>query len=160
MVLREWAGRYCGHGLLVVAWLRWQEARREVWSASFLEVEQAGEAGVRSSEIVLALVALGVVGAAFASRLRVPPPSLLVFAGLIVGLLPGVPAVRVSPDVVSFVVLPPLLWAATDDLPWRDLRAVWRPVTVLAVGLVLASAGAVAGVLTALTAVPLSMALS
>ena len=68
------------------------------------------------------------------------------------------PAVRVSPDVVSFVVLPPLLWAATDDLPWRDLRAVWRPVIVLAVGLVLASAGAVAGVLTSLTAVPLSMA--
>ncbi len=124
-----------------------------------MEVEQAGEADVRSSEIVLALVALGAVGAAFANRLRVPPPSLLVLAGLIVGLLPGVPAVRVSPDVVSFVVLPPLLWAATDDLPWRDLRAVWRPVTVLAVGLVLASAGAVAEVLTALTAVPLSMAL-
>jgi CPA1 family monovalent cation:H+ antiporter len=114
--------------------------------------------GVRSIEIVLALVALGAVGAAFANRLRIPPPSLLVLAGLVVGLLPGVPAVRVSPDVVSFVVLPPLLWAATDDLPWRDLRAVWRPVVVLAVGLVLASAGAVAGVLTALTAVPLSMA--
>jgi monovalent cation/hydrogen antiporter len=113
---------------------------------------------VRSIEIVLALVALGTVGAAFANRLRIPPPSLLVLAGLIVGLLPGVPAVRVSPDVVSFVVLPPLLWAATGDLPWRDLRAVWRPVTVLAVGLVLASAGAVAGVLTAMTAVPLSMA--
>ncbi|HEY9243514.1 MAG TPA: Na+/H+ antiporter [Streptosporangiaceae bacterium] len=113
---------------------------------------------MRSIEIVLALVALGAVGAAFANRLRVPSPSLLVLAGLIVGLLPGVPAVRVSPDVVSFVVLPPLLWAATDDLPWRDLRAVWRPVIVLAVGLVLASAGAVAGVLTWLTAVPLSMA--
>jgi len=113
---------------------------------------------VHSAEIVLALVALGAVGAAFANRLRIPPPSLLVLAGLVVGLLPGVPAVRVSPDVVSFVVLPPLLWAATDDLPWRDLRAVWRPVVVLAVGLVLASAGAVAGLLAAVTAVPLSMA--
>jgi monovalent cation/hydrogen antiporter len=97
---------------------------------------------VHSVEIVLALVALGAFGAAFANRLRIPPPSLLVVAGLVVGLLPGVPAVRVSPDVVSFVVLPPLLWAATDELPWRDLRAVWRPVIVLAVGLVLASAAA------------------
>jgi Na+/H+ antiporter len=113
---------------------------------------------VYSVEIVLALVALGVVVAAFANRLRIPPPSLLVIAGLVIGLLPGVPAVRVSPDVVSFVVLPPLLWAATDDLPWRDLRAVWRPVIVLAVGLVLASAGAVAAVLTALAAVPVAMA--
>jgi len=54
--------------------------------------------------------------------------------------------------------LPPLLWAATEDLPWRDLRAIWRPVTVLAVGLVLASAGAVAAVLTAVTTVPVAMA--
>jgi CPA1 family monovalent cation:H+ antiporter len=113
---------------------------------------------VHSAEIVLALVALGTVGAAFANRLRVPAPSLLVIAGLIVGVLPGIPAVRISPDIVLFVVLPPLLWAATEDLPWRDLRAVWRPVTVLAIGLVLASAGAVAAVLTALTTVPVALA--
>jgi Na+/H+ antiporter len=113
---------------------------------------------VYGAEIVLALVALGTVGAAFANRLRIPPPSLLVIAGLVIGLLPGVPAVRVNPELVSFVVLPPLLWAATDELPWRDLRAVWRPVVVLAVGLVLASAVAVAAVLTAVAAVPLAMA--
>jgi len=113
---------------------------------------------VRSAEIVLALVALGTVGAAFANRLRVPAPSLLVVAGLVVGLMPGVPAVRVTPEVVSFVVLPPLLWAATSDLPGRDLRAVWRPVVVLAVGLVLASAAAVAVVLSAIAAVPAAMA--
>jgi Na+/H+ antiporter len=113
---------------------------------------------VRSAEIVLALVALGTVGAAFANRLRIPAPSLLVLAGLLIGLLPGVPAVRVAPEVVSFVVLPPLLWAATSDLPGRDLRAVWRPVTVLAVGLVLASAAAVAAVLAAVSSVPVAMA--
>jgi CPA1 family monovalent cation:H+ antiporter len=72
--------------------------------------------------------------------------------------MPGVPAVRVTPEVVSFVVLPPLLWAATNDLPGRDLRAVWRPVVVLAVGLVLASAAAVAVVLSAVAAVPAAMA--
>lgn len=113
---------------------------------------------MRGAEIVLALVALGTVVAAFASRLRVPAPSLLVLAGLLAGLLPGAPAVRVAPGVISAVVLPPLLWAATAGLPGRELRAVWRPVAVLAVGLVLASAGAVAGVLTALTAVPAAMA--
>jgi hypothetical protein len=46
-------------------------------------------------------------------------------------------------EVVSLVALPPLLYAASEELPWRDLRAVWRPVVVLAVGLVLASAAAV-----------------
>ena len=82
----------------------------------------------------------------FAGRLQLPPPSLLVVAGLLIGLLPGVPAVRVPPEVVSLVVLPPLLYAASEELPWRDLRAVWRPVIILAVGLVLASAAAVAAV--------------
>ena len=109
-------------------------------------------------ETILFLVVLGTVVAAFAGRLRVPAPSLLVIAGLVVALLPGFPPVHVPPDVVSLVVLPPLLYAASEELPWRDLRAVWRPVTVLAVGLVLASAAAVAAVTWAVAAVPASMA--
>ena len=109
-------------------------------------------------ETILFLVVLGTVVAAFAGRLRVPAPALLVIAGLAVGLLPGVPPVRVAPDVISLVVLPPLLYAASEELPWRDVRAVWRPVSVLAVGLVLASAGAVAAVTVAVAAVPVSMA--
>jgi CPA1 family monovalent cation:H+ antiporter len=92
---------------------------------------------VRSVETILFLVVLGTVVAAFAGRLQIPARSLLVVAGLLIGLLPGVPAVRVAPEVVSLVVLPPLLYAASEELPWRDLRAVWRPVVVLAVGLVL-----------------------
>ena len=113
---------------------------------------------MRGIETVLFLVVLGTVVAVFAGRLRVPAPSLLVIAGLVAGLLPGVPPVRVAPEVVSLVVLPPLLYAASEELPWRDLRAVWRPVTVLAVGLVLASAAAVAAVTGAVAAVPASMA--
>jgi monovalent cation/hydrogen antiporter len=101
---------------------------------------------------------LGTVVAAFAGRLSIPAPSLLVIAGLVVGLLPGVPPVRVTPDVVSLVVLPPLLYAASEELPWRDLRAVWRPVVVLAVGLVLASAAAVAAVAGVVAGIPASMA--
>ena len=62
------------------------------------------------------------------------------------------------PDVVSLVVLPPLLYAASEELSWRDLLAVWRPVLVLAVGLVLASAAAVAAVAGAVAAIPASMA--
>ena len=109
-------------------------------------------------ETVVLLVALATVVAAFAGRLRVPAPSLLVAAGLAVGLLPGAPMVHVPPAVVSLVVLPPLLYAASEELPWRDLRAVWRPVAVLAVGLVLASAAAVAAVAGAVASLSVSMA--
>jgi Na+/H+ antiporter len=113
---------------------------------------------VRSAEIILTLVVLATVVATFAQRLRVPAPSLLVVAGIVAGLLPGVPDFRVSPDIVSLVVLPPLLFAAGEELPWRDLRAVWRPVGVLAFGLVMASAAAVAAVASAVTPLPLGMA--
>jgi NhaP-type Na+/H+ or K+/H+ antiporter len=114
---------------------------------------------VHGVDTILFLVVLGTVVAAFAGRLRVPAPSLLVIAGLAVGLLPRFPPVHVPPEVVSLVVLPPLLYAASEELPWRNLRAVWRPVAVLAVGLVLASAAAaVAAVTWAIAAVPVSMA--
>ena len=99
---------------------------------------------MRAVEIVLGLVALAAVVATVAARLRAPAPSLLVLAGLGVGLLPGVPAVEVSPEIISLVVLPPLLYAAATDVAWPELRAVLRPVLVLAVGLVAVTAAAVA----------------
>lgn len=114
---------------------------------------------MRGVETVLFLVVIATVVATFARRLRVPAPSLLVVVGVVVGLLPGVPTVTVTPEVVGLVVLPPLLYAAGEELPWRDLRAVWRPVTVLAVGLVLVSAAAVAALAVAITDLPIGMAL-
>ena len=68
------------------------------------------------------ILAITVV-AASAHRLRVPAPSLLVLAGLAIAMIPGVPAVQISPNVVSVVVLPPLLYAAGQDLPWPELEA-------------------------------------
>ena len=99
---------------------------------------------MRAVEIVLGLVALAAVVATVAARLRAPAPSLLVLAGLIVGLLPGVPSVEVSPEIVGLVVLPPLLYAAATDVALPELRAVLRPVLALAVGLVAVTAAAVA----------------
>ncbi|MDT4994266.1 MAG: monovalent cation/hydrogen antiporter, partial [Actinoplanes sp.] len=99
---------------------------------------------MRGVEIVLVLVLIATVVAAFAQRWRVPPPSLLVVAGVLVGLVPHIPKIQITPDIISLVVLPPLLFAAGEDLSWPQLRRAWRPVVVLSVGLVLASAGAVA----------------
>lgn len=113
---------------------------------------------MRTVETVLFLVVVATVVATFARRLRVPAPSLLVVAGVGVGLLPGVPGIEVTPEIVSLVVLPPLLFAAGEELAWRDLKAVWRPVTVLAVGLVLVSAAAAGAVAVAFTSLPVGMA--
>nr|WP_313880876.1 hypothetical protein [Streptomyces silvisoli] len=40
-------------------------------------------------------------------------------AGLGVAMLPGVPQIRVTPDVIGLVVLPPLLYASAEEMSWR-----------------------------------------
>ncbi|MGW2250615.1 Na+/H+ antiporter [Kitasatospora sp. NPDC001660] len=108
--------------------------------------------------IVLVLVVLATAVATFARRLRVPAPSLLVLAGVGVALIPGVPALHVPPQAIAMVVLPPLLYASAEELSLRDLRMVWRPVTILSFGLVFASAAAVGFAAVALAGLPPAMA--
>ena len=76
-----------------------------------------------------------------AAWLHVPYPIALVLVGLAAGAVPGVPEVRVDPDVVFLVFLPPLLASAGFYSSPRELRAELRPLTFLAVGLVLATMG-------------------
>ena len=113
---------------------------------------------MRSVGTVLALVVLATVVATFAHRRRIPAPSLLVVAGLAVALLPGTPEIETSPEIFGLVVLPPLLYASAEDLSWRELRAVWKPVGILAIGLVLASAATVGAVASLVTPLPWRMA--
>lgn len=101
--------------------------------------------GAETVAALVVLVAASTLLAAFAERRRVPAPSVLVAAGLGVALIPGVPAVHVSPELISVVVLPPLLYASAQDISARELRAMWRPLAALAFGLVLATACAIAG---------------
>ncbi|MER6124936.1 Na+/H+ antiporter [Streptomyces sp. NPDC001795] len=113
---------------------------------------------MRSVGTVLALVVLATVVATFARRWRMPAPSLLVVAGLAVALLPGTPQIEISPEIIGLVVLPPLLYASAEEMPWRELRAVWKPVGILAIGLVLASAAAVGAVAALVTPLSWQMA--
>ncbi len=92
--------------------------------------------------ILLLIAVLALV--AFARKLVIPYPILLVIGGLILGLIPGVPTLRLDPDIVFLVFLPPILWSAAYFTSWRDFRSNIRPITLLAVGLVLATTAAVA----------------
>jgi monovalent cation/hydrogen antiporter len=79
-----------------------------------------------------------------ARKLIIPYPILLVIGGLVLGFLPGLPTIRLAPDLVFLVFLPPILWAAAYFTSWRDFRANLRPITLHAVGLVLVTTAAVA----------------
>lgn len=93
-----------------------------------------------------------------ADRVGIPYPVLLVAVGAIFGWLPVVSVPQLSPDVVFYVFLPPLLYYAAYFIAPDDLRANARPIGLLSVGLVVATTAAVAGVLVGVAGVPLSVA--
>ena len=89
------------------------------------------------------LVALGGL-LALAPTLRLPVPILLVFGGVALGFVPGLPHVVLAPDVVLVAVLPPLLYSGAFFTSLRDLRTNRRPIAFLAFGLVAATMAIVA----------------
>ena len=99
---------------------------------------------ISSVVVAIAFATLIVALTALARRLPVPSPILQVAAGLVVGLMPGVPIPQLEPDVVFFVFLPPALWSAAYATSRREFRDNLRPIGLLAVGLVLATTAAVA----------------
>lgn len=96
-------------------------------------------------EIVILLLIAVLALTTTARRLAIPYPILLVVGGLVLGLVPGLPTVRLDPEIVFLVFLPPILWSAAYFTSWRDFRADLRPIALLAVGLVLATTAVVAG---------------
>lgn len=72
-----------------------------------------------------------------APRLRIPYPILLVLGGLAIGFLPGLPELRIDPDVILVGLLPPLLYGSAFFTSVTDLRANTRAIGLLSVGLVL-----------------------
>jgi Na+/H+ antiporter len=79
-----------------------------------------------------------------APTLRVPYPIFLVLGGLALGFLPGIPEISLPPDVVLVAVLPPLLYSAAFFTSLRDLRQNARTISLLSIGLVIATSCTVA----------------
>ncbi len=99
------------------------------------------------AQSVLLAIAVGIASillAALGRRLPIPTAILQVLGGLVLGLVPGASALRVSPDLVFFVFLPPVLWSAAFFTSFRDFKANLRPIGLLAIGLVIATTAAVA----------------
>ena len=86
---------------------------------------------------VLLLVAAAAAVAGLARKLRVSPPLLLVLAGLAASYVPGIGHVELEPEVVLFLVLPPLLFAAGWQSSVVNFRQNLRAIGLLSVGLVL-----------------------
>jgi CPA1 family monovalent cation:H+ antiporter len=74
--------------------------------------------------------------AVISRRYNFPFPILLVFVGLLVSFIPGIPLVTLEPEVVFLIFLPPLLYGAAWNTSWHDFKANIRPISLAGVGLV------------------------
>jgi CPA1 family monovalent cation:H+ antiporter len=85
--------------------------------------------------LVLLLIAIAAVGV-IAKRWNIPPAILLVLTGVLLALIPGLPAVPLAPELVLLLVLPPLIYSSAVAMSWREFRFNLRPISLLAVGCV------------------------
>ncbi|MEY2442095.1 MAG: monovalent cation/hydrogen antiporter [bacterium] len=98
-------------------------------------------------EIEIILIALLVAVAVFASAARaahLPYPIVLVLGGIVLGIVPGLPEARLNPDLVLVIFLPPLIYSSAFFTNLSDLRRDLRPISLLAIGLVLVTTATVA----------------
>lgn len=89
--------------------------------------------------LIVLLVGVAVVVIWAAGRIGVPYPIALVIAGGLLGFVPGLPRIPFEPALMLQIVLPPILFAAAYKTSWRDFRRQLRSITLLAVGLVIAT---------------------
>ncbi len=95
-------------------------------------------------EVVIGLLAAVALLGTLAQRVGLPYPAVLVVGGLLIGVIPGAPAVRLDPHLVLFGFLPPLVYASAFRASHLDLRASVPHILTLAVGLVVVTVAAVA----------------
>jgi len=105
---------------------------------------------VEGPQVVVLVGACLLLGGVLSARLHVASPLVLlllgVLAGALLGALPGSTAVELPPEVVLLLFLPALLYWESITTSLREIRADLRGIVLLAVGLVLLTAVAVAAV--------------
>ncbi|WP_316810902.1 Na+/H+ antiporter [Pedobacter heparinus] len=75
---------------------------------------------------LLAMIAAIVLLNMWAVKLKIAYPILLVVAGLLISFIPGLPVVKIDPDLIFFLFLPPLLFEAAWSISFKEMKKWWR----------------------------------
>jgi len=105
---------------------------------------------VHASDLILVLLSAIVVVAVVAKRVGLPYPIAFVIGGSLLAFVPNLPPFKLDPQFVFLIFLPPLLYSGGWMTDWQTFRDNLRPIGLLAIGLVVATTGAVAVVAHAL----------
>jgi Na+/H+ antiporter len=92
---------------------------------------------IQTLQLLVVLLAVIAAVEAVAVRLKVPSSILLVLTGVLLALIPKLPAVTLAPELVLLVILPLFIYAAAFAMSWKDFCANLGGISLLAVGCVL-----------------------
>lgn len=90
------------------------------------------------------LIVLIVLLVLLAKKIKIAFPILLVLAGLALCFIPGIPHIKIEPDLIFFIFLPPLLFEASWAISIKQLKKWWRIIGSFAFLVVFFTAGVVA----------------
>ncbi|NBL66058.1 Na+/H+ antiporter [Flavobacterium sp. NST-5] len=80
----------------------------------------------------LAMIVVIVFLNMLAKKLRIAYPILLVVGGLAISFIPGLPILKINPDLIFFIFLPPLLCEAAWGASFKEMKKWWRIITSFA----------------------------
>lgn len=100
------------------------------------------------------LFCLILIGAGISNKTPIPSAVIWALLGLACIFVPEFPPVRLDPHIALYLILPPLVYASSVQLPWPEFRKDLRPIAGLAIGLVAATTVAVAVLIHHLAALP------
>lgn len=95
--------------------------------------------------LIVGLLFATVVAVGLGDRLRLPYPVLMLIMAGAMTFIPGFPDLRIDPELILPIFLPPLLFATAQKSSWSVFRIRWRTIVLLAVALVVVSTALVAG---------------
>jgi len=95
-------------------------------------------------EWIIGLLLGAVVLSALARRVKVPYPTFLAIAGVLLAFVPAAPSWTLDPELTLALFVAPVLVDAGYDTSLRDLRKNWLPVSTLVVAAVAVTTAAVA----------------
>ena len=86
--------------------------------------------------LVLGLLVVVMLLVMLAQKIKIAYPIFLVLAGLGISFIPGIPGLKLDPEIIFLIFLPPILYEAAWYTSWNDFWKWKRPISLLAFGLV------------------------
>lgn len=92
--------------------------------------------------LVIMAVMIGVSG--IAEKVRLPVPVLLLIVGLGIGCIPAMPDIKLNPEIIMLLFLPPLLYDAAFTISFKEFKTNLNTISTLAIGLVFLTTAGIA----------------